>query len=442
MTRRAGIEWKKRLILAVFAFALLWGSTIHAQSLSVTVTPPLFQLTIGPGETWVSSIKVVNNNDYDVTYYTRVVDMEASGEEGRSKFTPLINLPPETEGAPSTLARWIDIPATSFTIGHGKSADIPFTVTIPTNASPGGHYAAILVGTEPGDAAGQGSMMKVSSFVSSLIFVRIKGDVIESGRIREFRTDKSLYQVPEADFVVRFENMGNTHLRPEGEIAIYNMWGKERGKVLINQETNFGNVLPQSVRRFEFSWQGERSIFDVGRYSAEVTLTYGEDGKKNVTDTAYFWVIPVVPVTIGLLACLAFLAVVVWLVRRYVRRALLLERMRLGIEIGAPMVRPPVIETIVEPIRAGVIDLRSISSGRAVPNAAPDALTKISTERQTAYQPSLTIGEFFGKYKLFFLFIAVVVLGVMGVLRYFDKVLVDKRSFEIRDVKVQLENPQ
>ena len=108
--------------------------------------------------------------------------------------------------------------------------------------------------------------MKISSFVSSLLFVNIKGDVVESGRIREFSTSQSLYQTPNVDFSVRFENTGNTHVHPQGEVTIYNMWGKERGQVMINnQDDDFGNVLPQSIRRFQFSWSGEQSLFDMAR---------------------------------------------------------------------------------------------------------------------------------------------------------------------------------
>src|SRR5262245_20566537 len=71
----------------IFAAIVLFAFPVFAdEALSVTLTPPMYQLAIGPGESWASSLKIVNNNSYDVTYYAQVVDMEAKGETGQSKF--------------------------------------------------------------------------------------------------------------------------------------------------------------------------------------------------------------------------------------------------------------------------------------------------------------------------------------------------------------------
>ncbi|MFZ2886896.1 MAG: hypothetical protein WA021_03700 [Minisyncoccia bacterium] len=409
------------IVRGVIGCAVVLGffaGSVEAQSLAVTVTPPLFQLTIGPGETWASSLKVVNTNAYDVTYFSEIVDFAAEGEAGNGRFIPIV-----TTGGAHTLGSWIELPQESVVIGAGASGEIPFTVRIPADASPGGHYAAVLVGTRPPGDQLTGSGVSISSFVSSLLFVRIEGDVHESGRIREFRSDSTWYENALAQFVLRFENTGNTHLQPQGDITIYNMWGKERGKVAINQKTNFGNVLPQSIRRFEFSWDGEEEAFDIGRYSAVVTLAYGEDGKQNVTATNYFWVVPVVPVATTLGGLFALLILMTWLIRRYIRRALSLERARMGISESSPPTSPS-ISTFVQPIREGVVDLRRLSG--AVP-ATPAS--------ETAAAP-LTTGQFVGRYRLFFVFLIVVVIGCIGAWYYFEKALAPERAFEISAIDV------
>jgi hypothetical protein len=419
-------------VSCILGFALFLPMTASAQAgLSVTLTPPLFQLTIGPGETWASGLKIVNNNSYDVTYYAQVVDMEASGESGQSKFIPVLG-PQDPSLVSAQLARWVTLEAVPITIKAGRSETLNFTVSIPIHAEPGGHYAAILVGTEPLATSASGSQMKISSYVSSLMFVRVKGDVIESGRIREFTSDKDLYQTPKADFVLRFENTGNTHLKPEGDVTIYNMWGKERGKVLINQEANFGNALPKTIRRFEFSWEGESDVFDIGRYSAVVTLAYGDEGKKNVTATTYFWVVPIVPVaaTFGTIALLLLL--LAWFIRRYIRSALALERERYGAIIPAQehVSHAPILETMMEPIRESVVDLRKMRA--TVPAAASPGVPAIDS-------PSLTKSEFFRKYRLFFAFMFVICLVIAGGWFYFAKVLVSERDFNIKALDSQEE---
>ena len=454
MNTTAPMRWIR--LISLVAIIVIMGASIfclavpraHAQEgLSVTVTPPLIQLSIGPGESWTSTLKVVNNNPYDVTYYTQVVDMQAEGEDGQSKFIPIIDESNDPSYQSYALARWIQMSSDPVTIKAGDSANIPFTVGIPQNAEPGGHYAAILVGTEPGAYNQPGTLMRVSSFVSSLIFVRIKGDVVESGRIREFSTGKSLYQTPDVDFTVRFENTGNTHVQPQGDVTIYNMWGKERGQVQINQgDDDFGNVLPQSIRRFQFSWEGEQSLFDIGPYSAIVTLNFGDEGKQNITAKTYFWIVPVVPVSTALGSFILFIFLIAWFIRRYVRRALTLEKTRLGIAPGSPLaaVPTPVIETLIEPIREGVIDLRSIGSKKTPPTSAsvgqaiaPGAAQTARSADGGSYESSLTLYQFIAKYRLFIAFLIVCVIGAVAGWWYFARVLQAQRSFQIHDVTIQ-----
>ena len=98
------------LIVSAAFFGVRIAHAQSANGVSVTITPPLIQLSIGPGESWTSALKVVNNNDFDMTYYAQVVDMQASGENGGSKFIPLVD---ENQNDPTyqsfALARWIQL---------------------------------------------------------------------------------------------------------------------------------------------------------------------------------------------------------------------------------------------------------------------------------------------------------------------------------------------
>jgi hypothetical protein len=423
---------KKITFGSLLLFFLLFSLPVFAAdgTLSVTLTPPLYQLTIGPGENWTSSLKIVNNNSYPVTYYAQVVDMEARGESGESKLTPLIG-PQDPDLESTQLARWVKLGSNTITVKPGTSGTLNFTVNVPRNAEPGGHYAAILVGTQPLAATSSGSYMNISSFVSSLLFVRIKGDVVESGRIREFSSNKDLYQEPNAEFVIRFENTGNTHVKPEGDVTIYNMWGKERGKVVINQDANFGSVLPKTIRRFEFSWEGEQNVFDIGRYSAVITLAYGQDEKKNISAVTYFWVVPIVPVSIALGTIITFFMLLAWFIRRYIRRALELERQRFGEFSTAPSAAP-IFETFVEPLKEGVVDLRAATMARKGKSESHSA-------EMVSNGYSLSKREFIRKYRLFFAFIAVLAICAVAGWVYFAKVLVSNRDYNIKEVSSQSE---
>lgn len=287
--------------------------------LSLSVTPTLFQMSAIPQQSWSSGVKVINNNKHPITVYAQVVNFAPQGEAGEGKFLPVFEK--ATEG--TTLAEWITLSKDPITIAPEQSYTIPFSVHVPGNAAPGGHFAAILIGTKPPDVAGA-VKVATSQIVTSLFFVRIAGDVVENGVVREFRTTHSFVDTPHADFEVRFENKGNVHIQPQGEIVITNMWGKERGIIPINQQTHFGNVLPKSIRKFDFSWTGEESFSDIGRYKAILTLAYGEDERKFETSITYFYVVPVKATLIVLGILLAFILLVRWSIKVYVRRMLFL----------------------------------------------------------------------------------------------------------------------
>lgn len=413
-----------RFLLFIFGFLILNSyfltpiivSAADENSFALTITPPLFQMTASPGQDWSSTLKVVNNNAYDITVYATVVNFIADGEGGTGKFTPS-NTAAESPGGYS-LAGWFEVSKEPIFLSAEQSMSIPFTLHVPENAEPGGHYGAILVGTEPPPKSGVSSV-RVASQLASLFLVRVSGDVKEEGNIRSFSTERSLYQESRAMFDLRFENKGNVHLLPQGDIAIYNMWGKERGRIPINQESDFGNVLPQSIRKFTFEWAGERNFFDIGRYKAVATLAFGDKEKKTTYRAVHFWIIPVVPV-FKMLAFLAFFVwFIVWSTRRYIRKALALETERVA--AASPLSRLNLDrEILARPLVLGAVDLR-----RTISKEAAVAVSEKSEEKMTAAQ-------FVKKYKLFFIFVIVALLGVIGISRYFGDVLARYRNFDVQ----------
>jgi hypothetical protein len=341
---------------AVAGILFLFAPLAYAQESQVlSVTPPLFQISALPGDVWQSSIKVVNGNPYPMTVFAEVVNFKASGEEGQGKFIPILDGGVDEK----TLAEWIEIPSGPYTIPPERTKEIPFFIEIPKDAPPGGHYAAVLITTkEPESGTGQ-LAVKTSQAVTSLLFARIEGDVKELGSIREFRTLDVFVPRPEVEFSLRFENKGNVHLQPRGDILITNMWGTERGTIPVNYQTHFGNVLPESIRDFKFKWQSDLTFTDVGRYKAIVTLGYGEDGVKSASSVTYFWVVPVKITLITLSVIVFFILLIVWMVKAYVRRMLLLA----GVSVDAPARGREVpaeitYRKVAAPIRSGVLDLR------------------------------------------------------------------------------------
>ncbi len=330
------------VLIALAAGAPCFVSRADAQSAdatSLTITPPFFTLNASPGDAWASSIRVVNTNAAPLPVVATVMGFAPSDQEGHGTFKNLSAI----AGDSDALANWITLGSSTAVVPPGSAADIPFSIAVPKDASPGGHYAGILIGTQPPGESGApaGSHIGISSFISALIFVTVSGDIKESGNIQEFSTDKGFYQRPDVNFNLVFANTGNVHVRPVGEIQIYNAFGKEEGTVPVNQEQTFGYVLPSSSRKFSEEWQGPGNLWDIGRFTAVVTLAYGTDGTKSVSQTLTFWVLPV-----GMLAedgAIALLVIggFVILLRRYVKKMLEREMGRYGSPGPKPPHEPP-----------------------------------------------------------------------------------------------------
>jgi hypothetical protein len=314
-------------ILAGFIY--LGASAVSAQeALTFTITPPLIKNNVSPGQDWHSAVRVVNNNAAEMDIYVKVMDFKGGGESGNVQ---LLKDPELNEGDNFLLSKWILVDPGPYKLAPYSSKDIPFIVNVPENAEPGGHYAAILAGTQPPSDPSGGSVLKVSSLLGSLLFLRVQGDIEERGWIREFSTGKNIFSEPKVDFNIKFENSGNVHIRPEGEIKITTMFGKEKEPVKINHATDFNYVLPGDIRKWEFGWEGDKSLFEMGRYKAELILVYGEQTRETSTQTLYFWVIYLKPLLIIFSSLIIFILLLIWFIRSYVRRAL----KRTQAEIGA-----------------------------------------------------------------------------------------------------------
>jgi hypothetical protein len=394
--------------------ALFLPFSLHAQteSLTLSVSPTLFDMTATPGQEWVSTIKVINSNPFDISIYSDVVNFEPQGETGHSKFIPIL----EGETSGHTLAEWVKLEQEEFVVPAEKTAEVTFRITVPTDASPGGHFGAILIGTKSLGVGGEQTIVETSQVVTSLIFLRVTGDIVEDGAIREFRSTQYLSERPHMDFELRFQNKGNVHILPQGEIRIFNMWGQERGVIPVNKHTLFGNVLPESVRKYSFSWTGEWSLADIGRYRAVATLAYGQEDRKFASSETSFWVLPWKIVGFTLLIIVAFIMFMTWAIKLYVRKMLALAGVSPDQHDHSPTSRQRRVEkvSVIAPIEEGILDLRQ----------------RFNTS-DTWQERSGDIFAFIARYKIFFLALIVTSLFAAATVWYVRTASVSERPYEV-----------
>lgn len=427
----------KLLLLAVVLLAPL--PALAQEAISYTISPAIFDMTANPGQIFSSTLRIINTNPYELHVYVERNNFLPKGEEGVPEFIA----PDETDAVKNTFAEWINTER-ELIIAPEQTIELPFQIILPPDAAPGGHFAALMISTRPPEDPGKQSKVKTAQTISALLFMRVTGDINENSSVRSFRTSSYFLSKPEATFELRIENKGNVHVQPQGEIKIFNMWGKERGKIPVNQYTLFGNVLPNSVRKFAFTWSSEWSITDIGRYTAVATLAYGVDTRQTMYADTAFWIIPWKFLLTIILVVGGFIALMTWAIKAYVKRVLLLAGVRPGaVPVTAPTEPDPIPVTgkrtksaalkkgstvkektkrAAAPLEAGILDLR----GRL-------------QNKRTLKERVVVLGTFVRQYWKFFAVALTAIIFLVLVILFFKGAFQPTRDFDVT-IKSQGQN--
>jgi hypothetical protein len=266
------------LVIGIGIFGLFLVNQINAQGgKGVGISPLTFELTANPGDVIVNQLKVYNPSDSIIGIKMEVEDFTVTGEIGHVKIEPA-----ETETY--SIARWVTMEPEEFSLDPREQKFITFTIKVPENAEPGGHYGSILAGTTA--VVGEEFVgATVAGRVGALVLLSVSGEVKENLAVKEFH-DSGYSEYGPINFTMRFENKGTVHVKPKGYITIVNWLGKKTVDIEIPQR----NVLPDSVRKIETSWN-KKWIWG-GKYTATLSGSYGVSNTPFAPAVITFWVFP------------------------------------------------------------------------------------------------------------------------------------------------------
>jgi len=284
-----------RLLSHFFLVSILTLSLLNIQIVeAVSISPLTFELIANPGETITNILKVTNTESSPVGIVIDIEDFRAIGEEGQ------VALEDPSEDQTFSLARWIIASPSVFTLEPGETRNVQFTINVPLNAEPGGHYSSVLA-TISGTAPSVGGV-SIAQKIGSLLLLNVSGDVQENLQVAEFSAP-SFSEYGPITIVNRFENTGTVHVKPRGFVLIKNFFGREIDQLDLPQK----NVLPNSIRRIEVPW-GDRYMF--GKYQATLTVIYGSTNSP-ISAVTTFWVIPWKITGAALLGIIILLAILI-----------------------------------------------------------------------------------------------------------------------------------
>lgn len=281
------------------------------EGISVMIQPSTIEEQVDPGQVIEGNLTITNENGGAQTYVISTRNITGMTDNGTPQFSD------EYVDDPLEAAYWLEPLQKTVTMDVGESKQVPYRISVPADASPGGYFAAFFVTREAEQALESGA--GVGFHVASLVSLRVKGEVFEDMQFKEFYTEgMSFFTEPKVEFKARLENSGTVHQRPLGIITIVDMFGKEVGLVRFNE--NGGAILPRFDRLFNTTW--EHDGFALGRYTAIASVLIGEDKKSTLTREVSFWVLPLKEIGIVLGTLAVLLLLFIFGVKRYVRNVL------------------------------------------------------------------------------------------------------------------------
>lgn len=285
---------------AVFILATVLDSAVpiaEAATPSATggqaleISPPLLTLNANPGQTIKVPIKVRDISSGPLLVSNEVDDFLAAGEDG----TPKILLNNQAGSDPFTLKDWVT-PLPGLTLSPQQIVTLNVVISVPKNASPGGHYGVIRFTGTPPQLNGTG--VSLSASLGALVLLTVNGKLNDQLAVQEFSVNSrgktgSVFESAPLSFTVRLNNKGNIQEQPTGQVIVTDMFGKTIAGVRINAPPH--DILPDSIRKFtgpldNSTIMGNKFLF--GRYHAYLILSYGVSTAKVLDDNLTFWVIP------------------------------------------------------------------------------------------------------------------------------------------------------
>ena len=141
-----------------------------------TISPPVFELSANPGEDKEEVVSLYNQGDSDLVITTSVEDMRPFGEAGQVQLVPNSG----EEKLPS-LKDWITVSKKSVSLSRGATDDVKFSVNLPANAPPGGHFASVVFSSSGGQVSESGT--SVANRIGALVLLTVSGDIKKGPRV-------------------------------------------------------------------------------------------------------------------------------------------------------------------------------------------------------------------------------------------------------------------
>ena len=250
-----------RAILLFSVLFCVWLTTAmpaSAQSLSLSLWPPLLEVMIQPGRSVTQVYKLTNASDHELQITPQIFSFKPQGENGEIQIKFSEKKIEEVRGGlkedkGDTSEKFFSFESGEqfnqpFYLPIGKEREITLKISPPKDTPENDYYYTLLFST----ATPTTDQDKNSSSSTAQIGTNILITVSQNGapnflaRILEFSCPKIIDSFSPVNFTVRLENWGNAFWKPFGKISLTGILKQKEEIELWPQ-----NVLAQSSRKLD-----------------------------------------------------------------------------------------------------------------------------------------------------------------------------------------------
>ncbi len=262
-----------QLVLSAFILFLALSFPHDVQGAGFAVTPMLQEITLEPGESSaLYETEISNETNETTTFEVSVIDFGSLDESGGVAF---LGAAGELERK-YALASWMQPEASEITVAPAEKRSVKVRIENRDNLSPGGHYGALIF-KNTGLPKADTPNVAINQIFASLVFVKKTGGAIYDLRLASVDVPGSHFSFP-AQVTPRFENTGNVHVTPRGEVRVLDPFGRSVFRGILNEGSVL--LLPETFREYPIKVFSLKKAIFPGVYTYE--LDYRYDGKEVV----------------------------------------------------------------------------------------------------------------------------------------------------------------
>lgn len=247
------------MLVGLVLGSLVMGTSAQAQTQTqpeITLTPTAKEHEVDPGEQVNDKFQIYNTGQVEYEFQVYARPFSVVGESYKQDFS--------TVEPRSDAYEWVQFEKTQYRLQPGEHVDVNYTLRIPDNASPGGHYGILFSEIQPTKNQ-DGTAIAAKSRVGAVLRVRVSGDVERSGQYLDSTINFFQFRSP-LTVASRVDNTGNVDSKATVDLVVKDVFGNT--KYSLSQPYV---IYPGKIRAMQPTWE---SVNWFGLYRVEVSTEF------------------------------------------------------------------------------------------------------------------------------------------------------------------------